>query len=574
MITICEDRQKILDAKAHVLVTGGPGCGKTTIALRKAMERIDQGLENEQKVLFLSFSRAAVARIVEAAKSDLPKKTREQLEIQTFHSLCWRLVRGHGYLLGAPKQVRLLLPHDERTRRGGSDEDDADWLAERQRLFHEDGLLAFDLFAPKARDLLTKSESIRHLIAQRYPLVIVDEAQDTGTEQWACIAALRDLTQLVCLADLDQQIYDFRADVNPERLGEIMDQLSPLPIELGSQNNRSPGVEIVQFGNDILTNSPRGAPYDGISQMQFRADAVSRDRAIRQAVGRIYKLVEKRTGRMPASVGYLTRRNTGVAIIAKALQGDENTREITHRVVMDETSVFLATRVVACCLEPTPDVWAKLATSLELLSDLYRAKGNTGTKKAEQLSRNAQDARDHEIRGAAKAPRVLKAILEKVLVDGFSGNPGRDWLTIRELFADSETTELKLVATQVVYLMGFNRGKVIGDALAAIWMRTETYQGARQIIESAIAEDQILGGDGTLHGLNVMTMHKSKGKEFDAVIVLHLGNSSPIPHDSEPAPQIKSRKLMRVAITRAKHEVLLLTDAFNPSALLAGHKLR
>ena len=88
-----------------------------------------------------------------------------------------------------------------------------------------------------------------------------------------------------------------------------------------------------------------------------------------------------------------------------------------------------------------------------------------------------------------------------------------------------------------------------------------------------ISEDQIIGDDGKLAGINVMTMHKSKGKEFDGVVILHLGRISPICPDREPPPQTKSRKLLRVGITRARHEVLMLTDVYSASPLLAGHNL-
>jgi hypothetical protein len=39
-------------------------------------------------------------------------------------------------------------------------------------------------------------------------LIIVDEAQDTSSEQWACIKLLAENSQVICLADLDQVIYD------------------------------------------------------------------------------------------------------------------------------------------------------------------------------------------------------------------------------------------------------------------------------------------------------------------------------------------------------------------------------
>ena len=62
-LVICAQRQSILDEAGPILVTGGPGCGKTTIALAKAQRVIEAGLKPGQTVLFLSFSRAAVARV-------------------------------------------------------------------------------------------------------------------------------------------------------------------------------------------------------------------------------------------------------------------------------------------------------------------------------------------------------------------------------------------------------------------------------------------------------------------------------------------------------------------------------
>lgn len=65
-LEICQLRQSLLDCSGHALVIGGPGSGKTTIALKKAVTRIASGMDDWQSVLFLSFSRAAVARVGEA----------------------------------------------------------------------------------------------------------------------------------------------------------------------------------------------------------------------------------------------------------------------------------------------------------------------------------------------------------------------------------------------------------------------------------------------------------------------------------------------------------------------------
>jgi DNA helicase-2/ATP-dependent DNA helicase PcrA len=565
-------RERILTATGHVEVTGGPGCGKTTIALRKALVRIQAGLGPGQRVLFLSFSRAAVARILETARHDLPKEARHLLEIQTFHSFFWQIVRGHGYLLGAPFRIRLLAPHDERAHRGGAKGDDPAWDAERERLFIEEGLLAFDLFAPKALALLKGSDALRTAVASRFPLIIVDEAQDTGNEQWGCVAVLAGYVQLVCLADLDQQIYDYRPDVSPDRIKHIMAALRPLEVPLGAENNRSPGVEIVPFANDILAGTPRGAPYKGVSQLSFQANADRRDARIRSAVALLYQKIIGATGKPPKSVGYLTNRNKGVAIIARALQGDNATKAIPHRVVVDEAEVLLATRVVALLLEPVESTWTTLGVALDLISDVSRGRGNAA--KAIQLAKNAADARSGKVKGNAKCPKVLLAIVEDLSKRPHLGKPAADWLAIRKRFETSGVQELDQVASAVVYLMAFNRGRRISDALADVWQRKKCYERARALIEAAITEDQIIGSDGDLVGINVMTMHKSKGKEFDGVILLHVGNNiSPFSTDAEPSPQTKSRRLLRVGITRAKKHVLLVTDAFSPSPILKGHVL-
>jgi len=56
--TVGDAREQILSAEGHVLVLGGAGSGKTTVALHAAAHRIAAGLMPGQCVLFLSFSRA------------------------------------------------------------------------------------------------------------------------------------------------------------------------------------------------------------------------------------------------------------------------------------------------------------------------------------------------------------------------------------------------------------------------------------------------------------------------------------------------------------------------------------
>jgi len=95
-----------------LLIVGGPGCGKTTIGLLKARDRICRGLEPGQAILFLSFSRSAITQIQGAARVTLPAAERGCLCIHTFHSFCWDILRSHGHLLGLPPRIDVLLPEN------------------------------------------------------------------------------------------------------------------------------------------------------------------------------------------------------------------------------------------------------------------------------------------------------------------------------------------------------------------------------------------------------------------------------------------------------------------------------
>ena len=99
-LKLCDQRKALLRAGGHLLVLGGPGSGKTTIALVKGATEIANGaLAPGQKVLFLSFARATVARIVQELKVRVPADARSRIEIGTYHGFAWEFIRGAGYLL-------------------------------------------------------------------------------------------------------------------------------------------------------------------------------------------------------------------------------------------------------------------------------------------------------------------------------------------------------------------------------------------------------------------------------------------------------------------------------------------
>lgn len=582
----CALRDSVLACDGHVLVIGGPGSGKTTVALRKAVRRIRQGMQPGQTALFLSFSRAAVARILDAAKLETTKDERELLSIQTFHSFFWNILKAHAYLLGAPARLSILLPQDEKALSGGIDDEDEgwnEWLAERERLFREGGRIAFDLFAPYATELLAASSHLLMSIARRHPIIIVDEAQDTGQFAWQCIQMLAQHTQVLCLADLEQQIFDYLPGVGPERVISIRESLQPLEIDLGTQNHRSPGSEILAFGNDILTGKVRGTPYKGVSALAYRPEKPppNWNHVLRYALFRTYKAIRAETGSFPETVAILVSNNRSALKMSNALNalGTNVGKPVRHKLLFDEAESLLSARLAAFLLEPKDLARLEdyVATGMEMIAAARRATGQA-RKEAAKLQEQAIKIR------SGKALKInianaLRGLITELSHSEFTGDPAADWLAIKHSLRATEQAELVHVASQLDFLVAFRRGHRVSAGLAAEWLRDGAYTNARVALDQALAQEQILDGVEAPTGLQVMNFHKAKGKQFDGVIIVrearrtNTGVDSSFVWRGDAPPYPKSRRVLRVGITRARIHTLLLDPQWPTCPLLAGHKL-
>ena len=577
-------RETILQEDGHLLIMGGPGSGKTTVALDKALRRISTGLLPGQSVLFLSFSRAAVSRLAEAATAQIPKALKDQLCLQTFHSFFWDVLRTHGYLLGAPKSLKILLPHDERVLSKGVKQSDkvawAAWEKRRREVFLESGLIAFDLFAEKACELILGSLHIKELISDHFPVIIVDEAQDTGEGAWSFIAALKDVCQIICLADLEQQIFDHLPGIGPERIDAIRTTLNPMEVDLGQVSNRSPGTEIAVFAQDILGMTPRGSPYVGVGRLGYNPATGDMSKLLRMSIGILIRAVRKRGAARPDSLAILAPTGRDIALISAALTRAE--KPVPHQIAFDEASSILAARFAAFLLEPKTalDMATQIAEAIELLADIEQSNGTaSGLKANDQYRKWALIVREGKIPRGNLFP-IIRSIIEHFLSEAFTGEPARDWLKVKAVIRGCGNSTVSGIAGLLDYLVAFNRGRRITNGLSTLWAETGSYQGARAALDAALAQDALLAGLEHPSGVHLMTVHRSKGKQFDGVVIVR--RSTPIgPNqwrssfiwrdDNMPYP--RSRKILRVAITRARKHVIILDAMYPACPLLHGHVL-
>ena len=257
-LELSDGDRAMLECESPALILGGPGSGKTTtLALVKAGLLIDD-LSPGQEVLFLSFSRAAVRQVLLRCKDVLSHDARRRISVRTYHAFCMDVLRAHGQLLTG-RTPRILFPGTERLRRA---EFGGDWEIERRRLASSDGLYVFDLFADATASLLARARCVRSLVSDRYPIVLLDEFQDTNDAQWKLVQQLAVGSRIIALADPDQRIFEYDSTVDPNRLDHLRDHLHPAEFDFGAANHRSPGSGVLACADAVLRNRPWPATSD------------------------------------------------------------------------------------------------------------------------------------------------------------------------------------------------------------------------------------------------------------------------------------------------------------------------
>ena len=114
-IELSPEQKEVLESDGPLLVTGGPGSGKTTVSILKAANLAATKLSPFQRILFLSFARSTISRVIEAIDESeaIDSRHRELIEVETYHALFWRLIRSQGVLLNLPRKLNLLTPQAE-----------------------------------------------------------------------------------------------------------------------------------------------------------------------------------------------------------------------------------------------------------------------------------------------------------------------------------------------------------------------------------------------------------------------------------------------------------------------------
>lgn len=592
---------QVLQSEGHLLVTGGPGSGKTTISIFKARQCLKENLKNYQRVLFLSFARASVSRVIEAIEieASLEDDIRKRIDVDTYHSFFWQILKTHGYLIGLPRKLDVLTPQrkaialaqiSESFKRPLSDCDNqAKKELESQelnRLLYEEGMVDFDFFAIGVASILSKSQKIRQLIANKYPIIFFDEFQDTNDGQWDVFKGLGLTSRMIALADPEQRIYDW-IGADPMRLHHFRQEFSPEEIDFEQSNHRSQDTEIALYANDMMKRSFTKETYEGIEVTTYPA---FKGPAYTKLVTTLLTSIKRVTKNNPNawSIGVLVPTKKMTREVSAILDmPPANLPKINHEPYVEVEAAMLAAEVIAYCLQPQSNEY-DFNSFIYLVINFLRGRGGDKPIVKDLSDANSFDKalnkyKNNKLKGSGLSSSSIIAKTHstymKVKNTVFSGNPESDWKAIALLFQSSTCKRLKMLSEDAKNIRLLRRGEKIRQDIGVDWRDNGAYTNALALVREAFLEQHFANKLKLERGVLVMNMHKAKGKQFDETIIFEdmpkLANRKIVANNgrivwSNDEANVNDQCIQnfRVSITRSMRKTTILTPRNDPCILL------
>lgn len=537
-----------------MIVLGGPGSGKTTIALIKADKEIER-LSKNQKILFLSFARATVARVQESASETIDKKNLKSIEVNTYHSFFWNILKSHGYLISSISPLSLISPADAAVKMARLAADTR--KQEFQRIFNDEGIIGFDLFAEKVKEILSKSKKLRDIFSRAYPIIIVDEFQDTNSDEWEVIKLLGQSSRIIALADADQRIYEFRG-ADPARIGQFITQFNPMSFDFGAENNRSNGTDIVTFGNDLLSGANKGKTYSDVQVVLCPPRRGLHEMYLLKT--NVLSAIKRLKAQNEWSIAILVPAKSQMLVASNYFSSNkDNLPILSHDVAIDAEGPSLAGALFSFLMEPQES--AQLCKPSLIRKIINYIRGKNGSNPPAQADLKLADQLETFLNSGKGRIKILGEI-DKIVTArinlSLTGNPLDDWLLVIKAFSDN-CSHKKLISLRedARYVRLLHKGSQLRESLSESWRTHRCYKNAENLYRDAIQQENFSSTIKKFSGIHIMTIHKSKGKQFDEVFIyegFYSGRIVPVPTRID-----QSRLTLRVAVTRAQKRATILT---------------
>nr|WP_308627957.1 ATP-dependent helicase [uncultured Eisenbergiella sp.] len=572
-----------------LLVLAGPGSGKTFTIIQRILHLVENRGVDPSSILVITFTKAAAKEMKERFRAKTQGK-QYPVNFGTFHAVYYHILKtSYPYrsgtvisdyekkeiiktILACPsctcqnpegpastdEAIESLLAGISRFKNNGchtqTGEPQIEEFISIFQAYEEElrrrGKLDFDDMVLKCHGLLTDRPDIRKAWQEKFRYILVDEFQDINPVQYAVLRILAlPENNLFIVGDDDQSIYAFRGAKPEIMLGFLKDYPDAGKVQL-EKNYRSTPEIIKSAGRLIAVNHNRYAKKNeaaakGGQPVTCRGFA-SREEENEEIAMEIAKESNASVQALrETAIIYRTNQD------ACAMAGKLAEKGIPFRMKEKIKNPFRQ-RV-------PQDILAYLEFALggQYRKDFYRIMN----KPVRYISRNAvpgERVEFGELFSFYREKPYMKDVLRRLQMD-------MERIRRMDLFAAVNYIRKGMGYDDYLRKIEREEGKEKGAFLGeAEWMQRQmrNFASLEELADHILTCDKELEKAGrdpdTRDGVYILTMHASKGLEFNTVYIPDC-NEGVIPHKKSMKGEAveEERRMLYVAMTRARHKLTL-----------------
>jgi DNA helicase-2/ATP-dependent DNA helicase PcrA len=581
-----EQQEAVLHVGSPLLILAGAGSGKTRVITVKIAHLILHERINPYSILAVTFTNKAAREMQERAIRICPQA--EQVMIKTFHSFGAWFLRRNASLAGLQSHFSIydeedslallhsLYPNREKRQLAslafsigrakdygllpGDSLEQISWDPEFPKAYQryeerlrQIGNVDFGDLILRPLEVMQSHPEVKQRIQDRFRVILVDEYQDSNVAQHKLLKELYSPDTYICVVgDDDQSIYRFRG----AEVGNILTFSEDFPgtkmIRL-EQNYRST-ENILKTASEVVKNNrgrlgkvlwtdkgggkePEIVPcMDQEEEARFCLELIRRNPEKETAIlyrinaqSRVFETLFIREGipyRLVGTLRFYEREEVKdtLAYLRFLLNPKD---EVSFRRIANKPSRGMGPATVEAVLSHPEAATESILTAVKIEAE--KRKG-----KAEQILRDFLSLCQH-----------LYACLEKETLSRFVE------YTIRETgLEEYHQTQDEIAGSQKV--------RNLEELVNAASIYEPGVEGLSRFLEEVELDAARTREEGQAgeNPVTLITMHNTKGLEFDRVIITGLEEEL-FPRGGEEAEEDleEERRLFYVAITRAREEV-------------------
>lgn len=573
--------EAVMHKEGPALVVAGPGSGKTRVLTHRVAYLIQELNIDQENILCVTFTNKASGEVKGRVRQLLGKDSRLAWG-GTFHSICARILRKHGFYLGIPvsyviydqddsitltkhiivdlgmdiKKIKPRAVHAmissakselvnaktyETFAQGYFQKNVARIYYEYQKRLRENNALDFDDLLFEIVNLFRQEPAVLDKYQEQFRYILVDEYQDTNHAQYVLTKLLADkYKNLYVVGDMSQAIYGFRgADYRNILL--FQNDYPQVKVYNLERNYRSTQT-ILDAAKNIIKNNSTYIPLDlwtdkGSGEKIVNFTGLSE---VEEALFVVNKIMEKqRQGISYQEMAVLYRTNAQ----SRNLEEHFIRNNIPYKIIgglrfysrKEVKDIIAYLRVIH---NPQDSIsWERI------INVPPRKIGQKGKDKLKESNWRIED------------------------IEKMSKLPLSKWLQKKDELSTLELMDLVLEDTKYLLWLddGSDEGKFRVENIKELRSVAQQFTDLEDFLENvALIESSNKANPDQFQSVTLMTVHASKGLEFPVIFVIGMEEGL-FPHANsimEKEEMEEERRLCYVALTRAK-QMVYLTRANN-----------